>query len=245
MSSSTVLTNTIYLVRHGENPANLTKEFSYRLVDYPLNAKGLLQARQTADFFRGLPIDAIYASPLRRARQTAEIIAEALCLPVTLLEEFREINVGDLERRPPTVEHWKLHDQIIADWYSGHYLTRFPNGENFLELLQRIRQGLHKVIAGQSGRRIIIAGHGGIFTVLVKALCYNADRAPIYHGAMDNCAITEIELHAFEEVLVGSLRLWASTAHLSGQAAELVPGQLQYAEKPTVPPVAEGLSAAT
>ena len=39
----------VFLIRHGENQANLTKEFSYRLVDYPLNAKGILQARQTAE----------------------------------------------------------------------------------------------------------------------------------------------------------------------------------------------------
>ena len=44
--------NRIYLVRHGENRANLTKEFSYRLVDYPLTEKGILQAQQTARISR-------------------------------------------------------------------------------------------------------------------------------------------------------------------------------------------------
>jgi broad specificity phosphatase PhoE len=239
--SSTISTNTIYLVRHGENPANITKEFSYRIVDYPLNARGVLQAEQTAEFFRGKPIDAIYASPLRRARQTAEIIAQVLHLPVTLLEEFREINVGDLEQRPPTVENWRAHDRVIADWYRGEYRSTFPGGENFLQLLQRIRRGLLKATHQSDGKRIIIAGHGGIFTALVKALCYNADRVEIYHGAMDNCAITEIELSAVEDVLVGNLRVWASTAHLSGAAAQLTPGHLHYAQDE----LEEGLSAAT
>ena len=47
-------TNTIYLVRHGENTANITKEFSYKLVDYSLTAKGVQQAEQTAEYFKAV-----------------------------------------------------------------------------------------------------------------------------------------------------------------------------------------------
>ena len=59
--------NTIYLVRHGENLANITKEFSHRLVDYSLTPKGIIQAEQTAAYFRDFHIDEIYSSPLKRA----------------------------------------------------------------------------------------------------------------------------------------------------------------------------------
>src|SRR5579872_6100860 len=99
---SSTHTNTLYLVRHGENLANITKEFSYKLVDYPLTPKGVLQAEQTAAFFLNtIPLMAAFASPLKRARETAEIIARAQNLSVTVLEEFREVNVGDMEQRPP------------------------------------------------------------------------------------------------------------------------------------------------
>lgn len=66
-------TNTVYLIRHGENPANLTHDFSYKQVDFSLTAKGILQAEQTADYFKSQAPDEIYASPLKRARETAEI----------------------------------------------------------------------------------------------------------------------------------------------------------------------------
>lgn len=92
---------TLYLVRHGENVANLTKEFSHRAVDYSLTDKGRAQAAQTADFFRGHAIDAVYSSPLRRARETAEAIAAVVGKPVTVVEDFREINVGVLEGQAP------------------------------------------------------------------------------------------------------------------------------------------------
>ncbi len=81
--------NTIYLIRHGENKANLTREFSCKKVDYPLTPKGIIQAQQTAEYFRDKHIDEIYASPLKRARETAEIIAEALGLKVVVMEQFR------------------------------------------------------------------------------------------------------------------------------------------------------------
>src|SRR4051812_45611032 len=97
----------LYLVRHGENLANLTKEFSYKLVVHSLTDKGVLQAGQTALYFMGKQIDAIYSSPLKRAAETAQIIAAELGLPITTMENFREVNVGDLERYPPTEENWR------------------------------------------------------------------------------------------------------------------------------------------
>jgi broad specificity phosphatase PhoE len=84
---------TIYLVRHGENPANLTRQFSCRLVDYSLTPRGVQQAEQTALYFGRLPIGAVFASPLKRAVETATIIAQPLELEVQLLEQFREVNV--------------------------------------------------------------------------------------------------------------------------------------------------------
>src|SRR5512142_223625 len=121
--------NRLYLVRHGENPANLTKEFSYRRVDYGLTPKGSLQAKQTAELFKRQAIHAVYSSPLKRAAETAGIIAGELGLRVEIVEDLREVNVGDLEGQPVTPELWAHHDSIIADWLGGKPETRFPSGE--------------------------------------------------------------------------------------------------------------------
>lgn len=221
-------TNTLYLVRHGENLANITKEFSYKLVDYPLTPKGVLQAEQTADFFKSLAIDAVYASPLKRAYETAEIIARPHGLPVTAVEEFREVNVGDLELMPPTEAAWRLHDQVVGEWLKGNTAARFPGGENFLELLERARRGLLEVTHGRSGQRIIVAAHGGILTGIVRNFCANA-RNDLPHAGMHNCAITEVELTTRDnEIVAGSLRGWACITHLSGEAAAVVSPVLEY-----------------
>lgn len=221
-------TNTLYLVRHGENLANITKEFSYKRVDYPLTPKGVLQAEQTAEFFKSLAIDAVYTSPLKRARETAEIIARPHELPVTLVEEFREVNVGNLELMPPTEAAWRLHDQVVGEWTKGNPEVRFPGGENFLELVERSRRGLLEVTRGRSGQRIIVAAHGGILTGIVRNFCADASN-DLPHAGMHNCAITEVELTTREnEVVTGSLRCWADITHLSGEAAALVSPVLEY-----------------
>jgi broad specificity phosphatase PhoE len=223
---STTATNTLYLVRHGENEANITKEFSYKLIDYPLTIpKGVLQAEQTAAFFKDIPLAAIYSSPLKRARETAERIALPHNLPVTLLEEFLEINVGDLEVKSPSPEvlirNWKIHDRTIREWVKGNQTETFPGGENFLELLERSRRGLLKATYGRANQRILISSHGGIIAAIVKTFCRNLSDKATY-GEIGNCAITEIELTTSEEEVSGILHSWASTAHLSGEAAKQV-----------------------
>jgi broad specificity phosphatase PhoE len=225
---SSTHTNTLYLVRHGENLANITKEFSYKLVDYPLTPKGVLQAEQTAEFFKSLAIDAVYTSPLKRARETAEIIARPHGLPVTSVEEFREVHVGDLELMPPTEAAWRLHDQVVGEWARGNIEVRFPGGENFRELVERSRRGLLEVTHGRAGQSIIVAAHGGILTGIVRNFCANASNdLPL--ASMHNCAITEIELTTCgHEIVTGSLRCWACITHLSGEAAELVSPVLEY-----------------
>lgn len=223
-SSTDSTTNRLYLLRHGENPANLSKVFSNRHVDHPLTEKGVLQAEQTADYFTRQGLDAVYSSPLKRAAQTAEIIANRLDLAVIILEAFREIDVGSLEGRPATPADWALHAQIMNDWFDGKNNAAFPGGENYDDLWARMNDGLLKATAGRSGQKILVVGHGGIMTVCLKDLCPGLDVAWLRTTRWDNCAITEIELKRQGDRLEGRLVAWNQHDHLHGLAAELVPG---------------------
>ena len=214
--------NTIYCVRHGENPANLNSEFSYKLVDYSLTPKGCLQAQQTAEYFREKNIHEIYTSPLKRTRETAAIIAQTLGLTVTSVEEFREVNVGALERQPPSIENWELHDRIVAEWFFGRHEVTFPEGENYLTLLQRMRTGLGQVLQNKTGKNIIIVGHAGIFTIPLRDICQNVEIEKITQKALRNCSITQLELVMSEGKPGGRLKSWGYSDHLSGEAAQFV-----------------------
>lgn len=206
---------TLYLVRHGENIANLTREFSHRLIDYSLTPVGVMQAQQTAEYFRSLPIGAIYTSPLKRAKETAEIIARPLGLEVQVVEQFREINVGLLERQPPTAENWAFHDRIFHDWLNGKPGSTFPEGENHFSLLARMRAGLAEVVAHTPDNPGIIVGHGGIFMATIKDICQDIDVWQL--TSLPNCSVTEIEAEIHQGQLTCQLRRWADASHLNGQ----------------------------
>lgn len=207
---------TLYLVRHGENPANLTREFSHRIVDYSLTPRGLRQARETATRFAGRRIDAIYASPLKRAVETAEVIARRVELPVTVDERLREVNVGALETVPPNAETWARHDAIFARWLTGDLSACFPEGEDCHTLRERMRASLGEMMARWPGGRVVVVAHGGIFAAALPALCANypvAQEPERLH--IPNCAITEIAMRRQGETLRGEIRGWALCDHLT------------------------------
>jgi len=224
------LNNRLYLVRHGENPANISKVFSSKIIDQSLTSKGVLQAQQTAARFDQLDIStgnwarAVFSSPLRRAIETAEIIAKMLNLEVSILEEFREIGVGILEERPATQSDWVFHERVMGDWFDGKSETGFPGGENYLDLWARMKSGLLEITRGLSDKHIIVVGHGGIMSVTMKDLCPEVETNFLQTNKWDNCAITEVELQRTGDQIHGRLVMWNDHSHLKGEAAELVPG---------------------
>lgn len=214
----------LYWVRHGENRANLTKEFSHRRVDYPLTPKGVLQAQQTAAHLRGANVHEIYSSPLRRAVQTAEIIAAELGLQAVVKENFREVNVGDLEGQPVTAELWARHERVVGAWLAGRPAVRFPGGEDYATLWGRMRAGLAEIVARRARRNVIVVGHGGMLAVTLRDLCGEATAERVGATPIANCSITTLEIGLQDGRLACRLLEWASHDHLYGGAADLVPG---------------------
>lgn len=213
----------IFLVRHGENRANLTKEFSHRLVDYPLTAKGRLQAAQTGESFAGRPVQALYSSPLKRALETAEIIGKRLKLPVTVIETLRELNVGELETWKDLGAAWREHNRILRAWEDGEHTLSFPGGEDYLGLWHRMSHSMAQVLQANHGGEAIVVGHGGMFTFTLLELCPGANPA-VLELENANCSISEVEARFENGRPTGKLVRWASYSHLHGEAAALVSG---------------------
>lgn len=215
--------NRIIFVRHGENVANITQEFSHRRVDYSLTPKGILQATQTAAYLHDRGIQEVYSSPLKRAIETAAIVAEPLGLPVTVVEHFRELNVGEFENQPPTPEIWARHNAIIAAWMSGQPDECFPGGEDFHTITARGAAGIREVITGKEGRTILVVAHGGILICTLLALMPEVDQVRLMKG-MANCAVFEVEASLASDQVSLKLLSYPTTGHLSGVAADLVAG---------------------
>ena len=216
--------NRIILLRHGENRANITKEFSYKKIDYPLTEKGVLQAQQTAAALRGRDIHAIYSSPLKRAHQTATIVGETLGLTPIVDEAFREFNVGILEDLPPSDETWDQYRRIIHAWVEGRSEVSFPGGENHRQLWERYQNGLRRALLAYPDQTVLIVGHGGLFTSTLPILCPDVKILDLFKHENHNASLTEIDVELQGERPVGHLISWATTEHLTGEAAQFISG---------------------
>jgi broad specificity phosphatase PhoE len=217
--------NRIYWVRHGENWANLTKEFSCRKIDYSLTPRGQLQARQTGAYLAGQGIQAVYSSPLKRAIQTAEHIAGPLGLQVQIVEDLRELNVGTLEDQLPTPEAWALHDSILMEWTRGEISRSLPGGEDYPTLWKRMANAFRTFVGGQEDRRIAVVAHGGSLFCTLHDLCPGEDIRRLRSSEHPNCGISQMDLHFEDERPVAKIISWAAQDHLSGEAARLIYGQ--------------------
>ena len=210
--------NRIYFVRHGEGQDNTARQFSYKRVDRPLTERGWLQARQTADYLAGKRIDEIFCSPMKRAHETAQIIAQRLGRELTILEELREVNVGDLDGLGFSDETWSIYHDITHDWYAGNANVSYPGGEDYVTLWARMRRGLKKVVEDRSNCNFVIVGHGGIFTATLKEFCPGLEISWLQNVEYYNCAITELEVEIVNGELEGRIVDWANYHHMHGEA---------------------------
>jgi probable phosphoglycerate mutase len=196
-----------WYIRHGHNPANQhPRRLSHKVVDYPLTGLGVTQATTLAGrLAREDAPAAVYASPLRRAVQTAEIIARACGSEVVIVEELRELNVGELDGRSDQ-QAWAIYDRILADWQAGRHDSAFPGGENYHQAATRLATALRSALRHPDGRHVLFIGHGAILRAAIPAICPGTPRPGTDLG---NCDIAELELQpALRSGVTGMLNQW-------------------------------------
>jgi broad specificity phosphatase PhoE len=170
--------NEVLLVRHGETDENAAARFQGRL-DTRLNARGREQSRALAARLREEGVLALYSSPLRRARETAEIVGAALGLEVVLDERLVEADAGAWSGRL-IADILAEHAEEYARWRAVDPAFRFPGGESVAEQSQRIGAALADVAAGPLPA--VVVTHGGTIRAVP-----GIDRGPT--GAVGNCAV--------------------------------------------------------
>ncbi len=203
----------LYLIRHGENQANVDGVMAYKVVDYPLNIKGVQQAQYLAEWLTDKQIVRVYSSPLNRAFQTAQIVAERLGLTdITTIEELHEINVGVLDGKDDAAS-WKIHDLILWRWMNNEPEVVFEGGEDHHSLRARIKFALSQILAENTDlsdeQGVAVVAHGGIFTLGLPSLCTNLPVEQWGRG-MGNTAVTIVEVVNNE---LNCLK-WGITEHL-------------------------------
>lgn len=165
----------LYFIRHGESIANLLGVFSNRPPSYPLTETGIAQAQALAARLRGLHIAGIWASPLLRAQQTAEILAEALGHAYQTSKALREYDCGILEGRTDEAA-WRLYHEVSDAWMlRQEWERRIPGGESLRDIAERLApfvESLLQAHTAESGALLLVA-HGGLYRCVLPVLLTN------------------------------------------------------------------------
>jgi probable phosphoglycerate mutase len=199
-------------IRHGETAWNVDTRLQGHL-DIGLNERGRWQAERVAQALADEPIQAIYASDLQRAWDTAGAIAQATGTARQAHPGLRERSFGILQG--------KTHAEIEADWpeQAKRWRQRDPQwapegGESLQALSQRIVQTAAELAARHIGGQIVLVAHGGVLDALYRAATGQELQAPRSWN-LGNAAINRLLWTPEGLTLVG----WADTRHLDNEAA--------------------------
>ena len=169
----------LYFARHGESEANVLRVVSNRGYQHPLTALGREQAQALANSMHHISLTAIYTSPLQRAVETAQIVAESKGLDYEITDALREYDCGILEGHDDA-DTWAAHEQIWRDWLVHGKLDLCPqDGENFTDIRARFVpfiDGLLEEYGGESVN-IFLMGHGGLYRAMLPLVFNNIDNA--------------------------------------------------------------------
>jgi broad specificity phosphatase PhoE len=182
----------LILVRHGQTDWNVRERYRGRL-DVPLNPTGIHQAQLTARrIAESWKVTAVYSSPLRRALATAQAIAAAQSLSVTVVTDLADVNFGSWEGLSPDEVRARWPD-LFAAWHSAPHTVRLPGGETLDEVRQRCHAALGRIASVHAEQTVVAVAHTDYNRVLVlTVLGLGSDR--LWRLRQDNCAINEIEI---------------------------------------------------
>ena len=188
----------IYMVRHGETQSNLDRVFQGHM-DTSLTERGLKQAEAVGSWMNGVPFDAIYASDLVRAADTAKAIARSQVMGEVILDrDLREMNYGVLQGVP-------IHDfarvlepyGVAEQWGNGAFSQRgiaAPGGESLRQLRNRVTRFVARLDAKhppEANQTVLVVTHGGFLRVMMTVLLGIPTKAR-HAFVFENCSVTRV-----------------------------------------------------
>lgn len=202
----------VIFVRHGQTEWNTSGRYQGQS-DVPLSAEGLEQARQLAEGFPIDKIDAIYASDLTRAMQTARAVADKFGLDVHAEPAFRELHFGEWEGL--------TYDEIVNGWADAmkNFLLHpevlvVPGGESFQQVQERATRRLNELLDEHEGQTIAIFAHGAVLRTMLTAALH----MPLEYLWSIRQFNTAVNIVRYDQGANPTVELLNSTAHLGASA---------------------------
>jgi ribonuclease H / adenosylcobalamin/alpha-ribazole phosphatase len=202
-----VQTTVTHLLRHGRTEHTPERRYSGRN-ELPLSATGRSEAEAAAARAKELGIDVVVASPLRRARETAEIVAGHLGLPVEYGDDLVELDFGDLEGL--TFDEALATHPLATRRFLADVSTAAPGGESVADVSARVARARKRLLDRHAGRTVLVVSHVTPIKLLLAA-ALEADDAIVHRVFLEAASLSTV---AWSSDGRSSVRLVNDTAHL-------------------------------
>jgi probable phosphoglycerate mutase len=161
-----VTTTVTHLLRHGQTEHTPERRYSGRN-DLPLSRTGRAEAEAAAARVRELGVEVVVASPLRRTRETAEVVAAALGLPVEYDDDLVELDFGELEGL--TADEARARHPLATRRFATDVKAAAPGGESVADVAARVERARRRVLDRHAGRTVLLVSHVTPIKLLLAA----------------------------------------------------------------------------
>jgi len=206
------ITKTIVLVRHGSTVHNENGVWQGRS-DSSLNEKGRKEAELLALELKDEAFDMVFHSPMKRALETAEIIAKNHNAAFKAIESFIEIDVGDFDGAKHT-DIIARHPEIYRNWIMD-IDSPIPAGESFNDVFERVKPGVEEIL-NSPYRDILVVAHAMVNRAVLGQLL-SMDPIPARKFRMENGAYSKFFVYDTPHGRHIAVETWNSTAHLKNK----------------------------
>ena len=179
----------LIITRHGETDWNVGEVFRGR-IDVGLNETGLAQAEALGHHLADFDIEAVYASPLKRALDTARAVAVYHSLEVSIAQDLADFNYGAWQGMSNSEVREKYAD-LYQRWLTAPHTVIMPDGESLDEVTERTRKVVDEIVARHEGT-VLLVSHRVINKVLICSLL-GLDNSRFWNIRQDVTGMTTFE----------------------------------------------------
>jgi probable phosphoglycerate mutase len=203
-----MVTTRLYVARHGATQLSAEDRFAGS-IDVQLSEDGRAQAAALGERLNGERLDAVYASPMSRTRETAELVASACSLTVSLADGLREVAHGHWEGMTRRDVEQQFADEY-ASWEADPFTFAPAGGESGAAVLARALAAVRQILDRHKGQRVLVVSHKATIRLVLSSLLGFDPRG--YRDRLDQAPAC-LNVLDFRDPVRARLMLFNDTSH--------------------------------